>query len=87
MTWKLEPIRLVELIAGLHELKAFGPEVNRSQLYKFFSEKFNFNIKGPEQAIVQIKQRKIEPAVFCLEMRDAIISFIDRSVENKKNHH
>ncbi len=81
LKWSLQPIKLIELIAGLDEMKAFGPNVTRKSLWDFFGKTFSVDLSGAEKALTQMKSRKIELAKFSLELRDSVLALVERSME------
>jgi hypothetical protein len=81
LKWSLQPIKLIELIAGLDEMKAFGPNVSRKSLWDFFGKAFSVDLSGAEKALTQMKSRKIELAKFSLELRDSVLALVERSME------
>lgn len=72
--WKLETSKLVELIAALAEVDAFGKETHRKDLWTYFGTQFNMPLSNAERLLSQMKYRKSEPAKFldelCVEFRE-----------------
>jgi hypothetical protein len=81
----LDIINLVELIAALDELCAFGKDITRKDLWLLFSNFFNVDLSAAENALSQMKHRKIEPAIFAEKLRMAVVSIVDKSLERRKN--
>jgi hypothetical protein len=81
LTWSLDKVKLVELIAGLDAMNAFGPGVTRKRLWDFFETSFSVKLTGAERALTQMKTRKIEPAKFSDELKSAVLDMISRSME------
>jgi len=81
LKWSLQPIKLIELIAGLDEMKAFGPHVTRKSLWDFFGTTFLVDLSGAEKALTQMKTRKIEQAKFSIELRESVLALVNRSME------
>lgn len=81
LKWTLLPIKLIELIAGLDEMNAFGPYVTRKSLWDYFGKAFSVDLSGAEKALSQMKTRKIELAIFSKELRESVLALVDRSME------
>ena len=81
LMWSLDKVKLVELIAGLDAMNAFGPGVTRKRLWDFFETSFSVKLTGAERALTQMKTRKIEPAKFSDELKCAVLDMISRSLE------
>ncbi|NVK03480.1 MAG: RteC domain-containing protein [Flavobacteriia bacterium] len=64
LVWKRSKSELIELIASLHELKAFGENVTRKQLWDFFSSAFGVTLNNAEKSLHQMKYRKLGNAKF-----------------------
>jgi len=73
LKWTLLPIKLIELIAGLDEMNAFGPYVTRKSLWDYFGKAFSVDLSGAEKALSQMKTRKIELAIFSKELRESVL--------------
>lgn len=72
-------MNLVELVAGLDALNAFGPDVSRKRLWRFFGKAFSIDLEGAERSLTQLKNRKIEPAKFSDMLKSTVLTLIDRS--------
>lgn len=80
LTWVLDKIKLIELVAALNELNAFGGDVSRKQLWPIFSHWFNIDLPGPEQALSQMKHRKGEQVIFIEQMKAALIQAFEKGL-------
>lgn len=81
LTWKSEVVNLVELGAALSEVKAFGPNVTRKDIWQALSLAFQLPLERPESALSQLKQRKIQPVRFLDSLRASMIELIDRGMD------
>ncbi|GGH64711.1 RteC domain-containing protein [Phaeocystidibacter marisrubri] len=64
LNWKGKQSELIELIAALHELRLFGEDVSRKQLWEFFSSVFGVALHNAEKSLHQMKYRKLGNAKF-----------------------
>ena len=87
LAWDLGPTCLAELSVGFHRVKAFGEKVSRAQIDRFLEQKFGVELKATNQLLSNIKQRTGESAVFLTQLRDAVNSYVDESLEIKKKRY
>jgi hypothetical protein len=86
VVWNLEAVSLVELACAIHQTKGLrfkdSRPLNQSEVAKFLSAEFNFDIGNFRSSLYAAKNRKKGVAPFLTEMRDSFIRYA--SLEEEK---
>jgi hypothetical protein len=79
VVWNLEAVSLVELACAIHQTKGLrfkdSRPLNQSEVAKFLSAEFNFDIGNFRSSLYAAKNRKKGAAPFLTEMRDSFIRY------------
>lgn len=78
LMWELEPVKLIELIAALSQVKAFGKNTTRKDIYDFFEREFDVPLKNAESSLHQMKMRKSSPIRFLNELTEQLTEYMDK---------
>lgn len=81
LEWQIELISLIELGAALSEVKAFGSQVTRKEIWEALSFAFNVTLERPESALSQLKHRKLNPTRFLDTLTESMNKLIEKSLD------
>lgn len=77
LTWRSSKADLIELILSLDQLKVFGENVKRSELWSYFSDHFQIDLSHSEKYLSQMKIRKNGPVRFIDRLRSSVLCWME----------
>lgn len=77
LNWDLQPVKLIELLAALSQMNAFGRNITKKEVYAYFQKEFDVSLKNAESSLHQMKYRNDSPVRFLDELKQAFLEMMN----------